>query len=107
MKLWKYRPTNVKISKNIKVHVSIPSSPIFIFSVLSIKVTIIIHNWHMHKWINKFSSYFDTLLEKKISPILIGVEINRWRIGYTSSGDSGMERSLFRHIFLGFFSYMR
>ena len=46
--------------------------------------------------------------KKKISQIVIGVEIDRRRRArYTSSGDSGMKSSQLRHIFLGLSSYMK
>ena len=37
----------------------------FMRSVQSIKIALIMHNWHMHEWINQFSSYFH--MEKKLA----------------------------------------
>ena len=40
---------------------------------------------------------------KKIGQILFGVEMDRGRRGYTSSGESGMKSSLLRYLFIFFF----
>ena len=39
------------------------------------------------------------VLEKKNGQILFGVEMDRRRRGYTSSGESGMESNLLRYLF--------
>ena len=40
------------------------------------------------------------VLEKKNGQILFGVEMDRRRRGYTSSGESGMESSLLRYLII-------
>ena len=81
-----------KIIKCSNPHTSLP---IFIYSVKSLKIISIMHNWHVLERNNQYSSYFDTFL-KKSSQILIRIEM------HTSSEHSGMESSLLKHIFLGF-----
>ena len=88
-----------KFRKISYVHICILSS--FIFSVKSIKLTSIIHNWNVCEWNIQLSSYFDTCFKKKIGQILhvFGVEMDRQRRGYTSSWESGMESILWRYLF--------
>ena len=91
----------LKFQKISNVQILILSTTVLIFCVKSIKIALIMHNWHIHQWMNQFWHTF----KKKISQIVIGVEIDRWRRArYTSSGDSGMKSSLFRyiHVFGGF-----
>ena len=53
------RPANNEIKNILNVQIRILSSPIFIISVKSIKLTSNIHNWNVYELINQFSSYFD------------------------------------------------
>ena len=85
----------LKFRKIIKCSNPHTSLPIFIYSVKSLKIISIMHNWHVLERNNQYSSYFDTFL-KKSSQILIRIEM------HTSSEHSGMESSLLKHIFLGF-----
>ena len=56
----------VKIGQQmLKDQIRIFYSPIFVFSILSIKITSIIHSRNVHKWINQFPSYFDTFRGRK------------------------------------------
>ena len=55
------------------------------------------HNWHVHEWINQFSTYLTHCLEH--------IQLNtNWgwngqtKMVYTSSYDSGTESILLRHI---------
>ena len=43
------------------------------------------------------------VIEKKIDQILFGVEMDRRRMEYTSSGESGMKSSLLRYSFFWVF----
>ena len=71
--------------------------------MLSIKITLIIYinDICANELINfqVISTHF--LISKKYREKLFGVEMDRRRRGYTSSGDSGMESNLLTHIFLG------
>ena len=49
-----------------------------------------------------FQGILTHVFEKKIGQILFGVEMDRRRRGYTSSGESGMKRSLLRYLFFAF-----
>ena len=47
------------------------------------------------------------VIKKKPGQILFGVEMDRRRRGFTSSGESGMKSSLLRYLFVSLFSYIR
>ena len=98
MKLWKLASKCRNFKKILNMQIRILSSPILRLIIKSIKITSFIHNWKLYEWTNKFPSYFDTLFREKNGEILFGVEMNRLKGGYTSSGESGMGCSMLRYL---------
>ena len=64
----------LKFRKIIKCSNPHTSSPIFIYSVKSIKIISIMHNWHVLERNNQYSSYFDTHFWKNLAKYQIGLK---------------------------------